>query len=163
MNFLLSLCLFLLRSHLWPYVSNASINIFAIVSFRTHFLQQKVKFQWLKHSGLFVKKLRNCRFRGGTGFGVGWFTCLNMSQWFKCFPSLLCYPQNFIMAVGWVPGGTWYVFLLLFSCSAVSDSLRPRGLQHTRLPRLSPSPGACSSSRPLSRWFHPTMVCVLLC
>ena len=47
--------------------------------------------------------------------------------------------------------------LLLFSCSAVSDSLRPRGLQHTRLPRLSPSPGACSSSRPLSRWCHPSI------
>ena len=32
-------------------------------------------------------------------------------------------------------------FLLLFSCSAVSNSLRPHGLQHTRLPCPSPSPG----------------------
>ena len=30
--------------------------------------------------------------------------------------------------------------------SVVSDSLRPHGLQHTRLPCLSPSPGACSNS-----------------
>ena len=36
--------------------------------------------------------------------------------------------------------------LLLFSCSVVSDSLRPHGLQHTRLPCCSPTPGACSNS-----------------
>ena len=37
--------------------------------------------------------------------------------------------------------------LLLFSCSVVSDSLQPHGLQHTRLPCPSPSPG-CSNSCP---------------
>ena len=35
-----------------------------------------------------------------------------------------------------------------FSPSVISDSLRPRGLQHTRLPCPSPSPGACSNSCP---------------
>ena len=40
--------------------------------------------------------------------------------------------------------------LLLFSHSVVSDSLRPYGLQHTKLPYPSPSTGACSNSRPLS-------------
>ena len=44
---------------------------------------------------------------------------------------------------------------LLFSCSVVSDSLQPQGLQHARLPCPSPSPGACSSSWSLSRWCHP--------
>ena len=39
----------------------------------------------------------------------------------------------------------------------MSDSLRPRGLQHTRLPCPSPTPGACSASCPLSRWCHPTI------
>ena len=34
--------------------------------------------------------------------------------------------------------------ILLFSCSVVSDSLWPHGLQHARLPCPSPSPGACS-------------------
>ena len=29
------------------------------------------------------------------------------------------------------------------------------GRQHARLPRPSPSPGVCSDSHPLSRWFHP--------
>ena len=36
------------------------------------------------------------------------------------------------------------------------DSLWPCGLQHTRLPCLSPSPRVCSNSGPLSRWCHPT-------
>ena len=44
-----------------------------------------------------------------------------------------------------------------FSCSVVSDSLRPHGLQHARLPCPSPSPGACSNSCPLSWWCHPTI------
>ena len=35
--------------------------------------------------------------------------------------------------------------------------LRPRELQHTRLPCPSPTPRACSSSCPLSRWCHPTI------
>ena len=42
-------------------------------------------------------------------------------------------------------------------CCIVSDSLRPHGLQHTRLPCPPPSPGACSNSCPLSQWCHPTV------
>ena len=45
-----------------------------------------------------------------------------------------------------------------FSRSVVSNSLRPHGLQHTRLPCPSPTPGACSNSCPLSRWCHPTIL-----
>ena len=44
-----------------------------------------------------------------------------------------------------------------FSHSVVSDSLWPHGLQHTRLPCLSPTPGACSNSCPSSQWCHPTI------
>jgi len=44
-----------------------------------------------------------------------------------------------------------------FSCSVVSDSLWPHGLQHTRLPCLSPIPGVCSNSCPLSQWCHPNI------
>ena len=47
--------------------------------------------------------------------------------------------------------------LLLFSCSVVSDSLGPHGLQHGRLPCPSLSPGVCSDSCPLSWWCHPTI------
>ena len=39
----------------------------------------------------------------------------------------------------------------------MSSSLQPHGLQHTRLPCLSPTPGAYSNSCPLSRWWHPTI------
>ena len=44
-----------------------------------------------------------------------------------------------------------------FSLSVMSDSLRPHGLQHTRLSCSSPTPGAYSNSCPLSRWCHPTI------
>ena len=44
-----------------------------------------------------------------------------------------------------------------FSRSVESDSLRPHGLQHTRLPCPSPPPGACSNSCPASWWYHPTI------
>ena len=44
-----------------------------------------------------------------------------------------------------------------FSCSVMSDSLWPHGLQHARLPCPSPTPGACSNSCSLSRWCHPTI------
>ena len=37
------------------------------------------------------------------------------------------------------------------------DSLQAQGLQHTRLPCPSPTPGACSNSCPLSRWCHPAI------
>ena len=49
------------------------------------------------------------------------------------------------------------LLVLLFSCSVVSDSLRPQGLWHARLPCPSLSPGVCSDSRPLSQWCHPAI------
>ena len=42
-----------------------------------------------------------------------------------------------------------------FSCSVVSDSLRPHGLQHNRLPCPSLTPSACSNSCSSSWWCHP--------
>ena len=44
-----------------------------------------------------------------------------------------------------------------FSCSVVSDSLRPHELQYARLPCPSPFLRICSNSSPLSRWCHPTI------
>ena len=44
-----------------------------------------------------------------------------------------------------------------FSHSLMSDSLQPHGLQHTRLPCPSPTPGAYSNSCPSSRWCHQTI------
>ena len=39
----------------------------------------------------------------------------------------------------------------------MSGSLWPHGLKHARLPCPSPTPGACSNSRPLSQRCHPTI------
>ena len=44
--------------------------------------------------------------------------------------------------------------LLMFSHSVMSNSLRPHGLQHARLPRPPLFPGVCSDSNALSRWCH---------
>ena len=44
-----------------------------------------------------------------------------------------------------------------FSCSVMSDSLWPHGLQLTRPPCPSPTPGVYPNSCPLSRWCHPTI------
>ena len=44
-----------------------------------------------------------------------------------------------------------------FSCSVVSDSLWPHGLQHARPLCPSPTPRACSNSCPSSRWCHQTI------
>ena len=44
-----------------------------------------------------------------------------------------------------------------FSCSVVSDSLRPHEPQYTRPPCSSPTPGVHPNSCPLSWWCHPTI------
>ena len=46
---------------------------------------------------------------------------------------------------------------LQFSRPVVSNSLRPHGLQHARLPCPLPTSGACSNSRPSSQWCHPAI------
>ena len=44
-----------------------------------------------------------------------------------------------------------------FSCSVMCDALQAHGLQHTRLPCPSPTPGVCSNFCPSSRWCHSTI------
>ena len=44
-----------------------------------------------------------------------------------------------------------------FSCSVLSPSLWPHGLQHSRLPCPSATPRAYSNSCPPSPWCHPTI------
>ena len=44
-----------------------------------------------------------------------------------------------------------------FSCSSVSDSLRPHESQHARPPCPSPTPRVYSNPCPLSWWCHPTI------
>ena len=49
-----------------------------------------------------------------------------------------------------------------FSCSVVSNSLRPHGLQHSRPPCSSQTPRVYSNSCPLSWWCHPTILSSLI-
>ena len=44
-----------------------------------------------------------------------------------------------------------------FSCSVMSDSLWPHGLQHARPPCPSPTPRIYSNSCPSHQWCHPTI------
>ena len=44
-----------------------------------------------------------------------------------------------------------------FSCSVMSDSLRPPESRHARPPCPSPTPGVHSNSCPSSRWCHPAI------
>jgi len=53
------------------------------------------------------------------------------------------------------------MLLLLFSYQVMSDSSWPHGLQHSRLPCPSPSPGVCPSSCPLHQWCHPAIYLIL--
>ena len=52
-----------------------------------------------------------------------------------------------------------FIICLCCCCSVpqLSDSFRPHGLQHSRPPRPSPSPGVCPSSCSLHRWYHPAI------
>ena len=58
-------------------------------------------------------------------------------------------------------GSTIDIFCSANSISSVQFShpvmLWPHGLQHARLPCLSPAPRACSNSCPSSWWCHPTI------
>ena len=44
-----------------------------------------------------------------------------------------------------------------FSCSVMSNSSWPHGMQHARPPCPSPTPGVYSNSCPLSQWCPPTV------
>ena len=48
-------------------------------------------------------------------------------------------------------------FINFSSVTQLCSTLRPHGLQHTRLPCPSPTPGVHSNSCPLSPWCHPTI------
>ena len=56
-----------------------------------------------------------------------------------------------------------FTLLLSFSCSVVSDSLWPHGLQHSRPPCPSPTPRVDSDSCPLSQWWHPSNHLIFCC
>ena len=69
----------------------------------------------------------------------------------KCIPSsklLPCHISRMLLS---------FYKSVQFSRSVMSNSLRPHGLQHARLPCPSPTPRTCSNSCPSSWWCHPTI------
>ena len=48
-------------------------------------------------------------------------------------------------------------YRLLFSCSVMSDSFQPRGMEHSGLPYPSLSGRICWNSCPSSQWYYPTI------
>ena len=88
-------------------------------------------------------------------------TCMNLFSWhsgrFKSPP----YSRIILLDMCNLETNYMHLQSVQFSCSVMSNSLWPHGLQHTRLPCLSQTPGVYSNSCPLSfiqkRWCHPTI------
>ena len=81
----------------------------------------------------------------------------------KACPAPLVDPQTFTNCFDPV-GFLWFFCCCFqpfssvqFSCSVVSDSLRPHESQHARPPCPSPTPTVYSNSCPSSRWCHPAI------
>ena len=101
-----------------------------------------------------------------------WLWFLSTCQLISQLPGIICLFLR-LASINWSLWTTWsacWAFfkptlhvescipaLLLFSHSVVSDSLRPQGLQHARLPCPLLSSGVCPNSCPLNRWCHPTI------
>ena len=86
----------------------------------------------------------------------GYFT-VSINEWINGVQALVC----LVSKPSWTETNSHRKQVygsVQFSRSVVSDSLRPHGLQHTRLPCPSPTLGACSKSCPLSWWCHPTIL-----
>ena len=89
---------------------------------------------------------------GSQRVGHNWTTSLSL---FTYAVSLIKSPSTVQVLSSWKSALCWV--LLLLSCQAVSNSLQPHGLQHTRPPCPSPTARIYSNSCPLSHWCHPTI------
>ena len=82
-----------------------------------------------------------------TTLSVSWETCM----WVK--------KQNQTWKYWLVQNWERSISSVQFSCSVVSNSLRPHESQHTRPPCPSPTHRVYSNSCPSSRWCHPAISC----
>ena len=74
---------------------------------------------------------------------------LTPKTYFFSDPSIQLFPRHFNYHS--------YFFSVQFSCSVVSDSLRPHESQHAGPPCPSPTPRVHLDSRPSSQWCHPAI------
>ena len=105
-------------------------------------------------------------YSGLISFRVDWFYLLAVKGLSRVFSSTAIRKHQFFgtqvffmlqPSHPYMTTGKTYWCSVQFSCSVVSDSLRPHGLQHARLPCSSPTPRCFSDSCPLSWWCHPTI------
>ena len=85
-------------------------------------------------------------------------TCYSLLKVHKRSEQKSTWVLTFIEFIIWE--GWWTEIMntsVQFSCSFMSNSFQPHGLQHTRPPCPSPTPGVYSNSSPLSRWCHSTI------
>ena len=85
-------------------------------------------------------------------FATWRFICRGLAVTFYCFMSF-SFTFSCILLVPFDK----FRSVQSFSHSVVLDSLWPHGLQHTKLPCPSPTPGAYSDPCPSSQWCHPTI------
>ena len=89
---------------------------------------------------------------------VTWFNIL-LPGCFQCWIESKGYNRKHI-SLHWtivIASKIYLKVVVVFSCSDVSDSLWPHGLQRARLPCPSLSLRVCSNSHPLGWWCHPTI------
>ena len=101
--------------------------------------------------------------RGGKGFP--WQHCLAITptteitnEWLALSNKIHLLDWNLaFIPCSWMGISHSYFQMVQFSCSVMSDSLRPHGLQHARLPCPLPTPRAYSNSCPSRQWCNPTI------
>ena len=72
-------------------------------------------------------------------------------------PSIKVFSNESVLRIRWLKYWSFSSYSVQFSCSVVSDSLRPHESQHARPSCPSPTPGVYPNSCPSSRWCHPTI------
>ena len=76
---------------------------------------------------------------------------------------ILTYVQVYVIVAYFYKCTVEFLNTVQFSHSVMSNSLRPHGLQHARIPCPSPTPRACPNSCPLSWWCHATISSSVIC
>ena len=90
----------------------------------------------------------------------GWYenVCVDQSFWTVALDSVRKARVEILLRIhGSICNPSLQFSSVQFSCSVVSNSLRPHGLQHAGLPCPSLTPRAYWNSCPSSWWCHPTI------
>ena len=88
---------------------------------------------------------------------IAYIPCYNRNRWMNIYIYIFYLYIQFNYSISIQFNSVQLQFnSVQFSCSVLSDSMQPHGLQLARLPYPSPTPGAYSNSCPLSRCCRST-------